>query len=366
MSDSIIAGAGMPLQPLAAGSANALFQRAEKAFQADRLEEAAAIYRQLYAANVSRGVMLWRLGAIANAQGAVDRAWELFHQAIALDPKLAAALTPPDYPHHGLVCRPHYDAEPVPLCPVCGGRDQKPMMVVGLLEWSAYHPSFSPVRRWVQCSLCGHGFANPRPAGAALQEAFRDPPPKHLLAWQYGNLTIYSDIVHRLWERHPGGDWLDVGVANGGLAGVAMDFGYRVTGLDVHPAYAEHVRRLGVEFLLGDICAYDFRGRRFDIISLGDVIEHVAEPKKAIAGVASVLKPGGLIWLSTPNYEGVWTRALKEKDGMWKEGEHLHFFCLRSLNRLLNDHGLKTVDYSLSKRYIGCAEVIIERVESSA
>jgi SAM-dependent methyltransferase len=357
MSGPLIVGAGMSSQP----SMSELFQQAERAYQAGRYDEAVPIYRQLYASQFGPGVMSWRLAAIANAQGSLDQAWELYHQAVRIDAKLAASITPAEFPHHDLVCKPHYDEESVPLCPVCGGSDQKPMMVVCYLEWSVYHPSFSPVRRWVQCQACGHGFANPRPVKSAIEEAFRDPPPAHLLTWQYGTLTTYSDIVNRLWQRRPSGDWLDVGVASGGFAAVAMDFGCRATGLDFHPGYADHVRRLGVEFLLGDIAEYDFRGRRFDVVSMGDVIEHVADPKKVIAGVASILKPGGLIWLSTPNYEGVWTRAMREKDGMWKEGEHLHFFCLRSLNRLLRDHRLKAVDYHLSKRFTGCAELTIER-----
>src|SRR5262249_51874430 len=159
----------------------------------------------------------------------------------------------------------------------------------------------------------------------------------------------------------PGGDFLDVGVGNGGLAGVAMDYGYRVCGLDVHPAYAEHVRRLGAEFLLGDVSTYDFGDRRFDGIALGDVIEHLAEPRVVMTKVAALLKPDGMIWLSTPNYEGVWTRALREKDAMWMEGEHLQLFCLRSLARLVQDQGFAIVDYRLSKRFVGCAEVMVRR-----
>ena len=358
MSSSEIVGAS-PSAP--APDVKELFKRAESAFRAGDYATADALYRQLYANQVSPGLMLWRLAAIANSRGELDQAWGLYHQAVAVDPKLATAVTPADFPHHNLVCRPHYDTEEVPLCPVCGSPDQQPLMVVGYLDWSLCHAAFPPVRRWVRCEACAHAFANPRPSAAALQEAYRELPPKQFLTWQYVQLTLYSDIVHRLWEQRPGGDWLDVGVASGGLAGVAMDFGYRVAGLDINPIYADSVRRVGVEFLLGDITTYDFGGRQFDIVSLGDVIEHVADPKFVIARVMRLVKPGGLIWLSTPNYEGVWTRALRDKDGMWKECEHLQFFCLRSLRRLLEDQGWRISDYNLSKRYVGCAEIVAQR-----
>jgi 2-polyprenyl-3-methyl-5-hydroxy-6-metoxy-1,4-benzoquinol methylase len=355
-----------------------LFQRAEKAWQAGNHTEAATLYRPLLHAGFQPGLILHRLATIANAQGDFAGAWELHLQAIAVDPALAAKLTAPDSPHHGVLCRQEYDLENVPACPVCGSTEQAPMMVVNCLAFNHYHPSIHPIRRWVKCAACGHGFANPRPTAAALHQAFQDPPPPHLLPWTYDRLTLWSDIVHDLWSRHRhqlghglqtmpqlgGGDgaqFLDVGTANGALAGVALDFGYRVYAIDIHPGYAEHVRRLGVEFVLGDVSTYDFGSRRFDIIALGDIIEHLADPRGALAKVASLLKPDGLIWLSTPNHEGVWTRALRDRDAMWLEGEHLQYFSLRSLARLCHDQGLRLVDYRLSKRFIGCAEVIAQR-----
>jgi 2-polyprenyl-3-methyl-5-hydroxy-6-metoxy-1,4-benzoquinol methylase len=170
-----------------------------------------------------------------------------------------------------------------------------------------------------------------------------------------------SDIVHQLWERRPGGDLLDVGVGGGALAGLAVDYGYRVCGLDLHVGYAERLRHLGVEFLVGDICTYDFAGRQFDVIVLGDVIEHIAEPRRALARVAALLRPAGLLWLSTPDYEGVWTRMLGDADPMWLEGEHMQFFCQRSLRWLLAEQNMAVVDYRLSKRFKGCMEVVVER-----
>src|SRR5262249_49286570 len=206
-----------------------------------------------------------------------------------------------------------------------------------------------------------HGFANPRPTAAAYQKAFEDPPPAHLVKLDYGQIVTYSTILRRLQPRRAGDAFLDVGAGNGALAGVAVDFGYRVTALDVHPWYDTSVRRFGAEFLLGDVSTYDFAGRRFDVIAMGDVIEHVAEPHRVLSNLLPALAPGGLIWLSTPNYEGAWTRCLREQDSMWMEGEHLQFFSLRSLRRLLADHGLRITDFWHSNRYVGCVEAVIAR-----
>jgi tetratricopeptide (TPR) repeat protein/2-polyprenyl-3-methyl-5-hydroxy-6-metoxy-1,4-benzoquinol methylase len=346
--------------------ARELFNRAEKAYQTGNLQEATPLYRSLLHAGFQPGVMLHRLALVSNVQGDFGAAWELHLQALAVDAALAAKITPPEAPHHHIICRTSYALEEVPQCPVCGSTEQAAMMVVNCLPFNHYHPSIHPIRRWVRCQACGHGFANPRPTAAALQEAYQDPPPTHLMSWSYDRLTTWSDIVHELWLRHPGGDFLDVGTGAGGLAGVAMDYGYRACGLDVHPAYADHVRRLAVQFIQGDLATLDFGARQFDVIALGDVLEHLADPRAALAKVAALLKRSGLIWLSTPNYEGVWTRSLRDKDAMWMEGEHLQFFSLRSLTRLVNDQRMTIVDYRLSKRFVGCAEVILIKAGESS
>ena len=338
-----------------------LLQQAERALQANNYAEAETAYRRLLDANLSSGYVLYRLGLLVNARGDYEAAWELHRRAVVVEPTLSKLITPPKAPHHGVTIRPSYDVENVTACPVCTGREQRPMMVVNLLPFASYHPDFDPVRRWVCCPQCGHGFANPRPTNAALHRAYRDPAPAHLKQWSYERLVLWSDIVHELWLRRPGGDFLDVGTANGALAGVSIDFGFRAWGLDIHPGYAESVRRLGIDFHQGDFTTYDFGDQRFDVIALGDVIEHLPDPHAAVTQAERLLRPGGIIWLSTPNHEGVWTRALREKDAMWLEGEHLHFFSLRSLRRLLEMHGLAVVDYRLSRRFVGCAEIVAER-----
>jgi 2-polyprenyl-3-methyl-5-hydroxy-6-metoxy-1,4-benzoquinol methylase len=349
--------AALPAPPRNAREAEERFRQAEKAFNEGRHDEAAFLYRQLLEARVTPGVMLFRLGMISNSKKDHAGAWDLRQRAVALDPQLPSRITPPSFAHRQTTLRAQYDTEEVANCPVCGSQEQHPLAVVSLLLAPVYHPAFHPVRRWVRCPECGHGFANPRPAPPALEDALRDPPPPHLIVWDYQKVLLAGETAEALWERRPGGDFLDVGVAEGALAGVAQDFGYRVCGLDVHPGYAESVRRLRVEFVLGDVAEHDFGQRLFDVIALGDVIEHCAEPRRVLARVVSWLRPGGLLWISTPDREGVWARALGDSDPMWLESEHLQYFSRRSLNRLLGEQGLLPTTFRLSKRYKGSIEL---------
>ena len=344
--------------PMTGVVANELFRRAEAAAAEGQYEEAGEHYERLLLAGVEPGLMLYRLGVIANARGLYDEAWEYHNEAIRQNPGLAARISPEGAKHHDLVCRGPYDQEEPTSCPICGHTGCEPMQVINCLAWPTYHPALAPVRRWMRCDDCGHGFVSPRPTQAALSRLYEDTPPDTLLAVDYFHLSRYSDIVHRFWELMPGGDLLDIGSAQCYMCAVAMDFGYNAVAMDLVPLYAEYARRAGCDFIQGDVATYDFADRQFDIVTAGDIIEHVLDPVAVVRRMAALLKPSGLLWLSTPNHEGAWTRLARDKDPMWAESEHVQFFSLRSLKRLLADCGLTVVDYRMSQNWMGCGQVL--------
>jgi tetratricopeptide (TPR) repeat protein/SAM-dependent methyltransferase len=351
-----------PAQPLrTAAEAEECFQRAEKAFKAERYDEAAVLYRQLLEARVTPGLMLFRLGMIADQKQDYASAWDLHGEAIRVDPALPAKVTPRDSVHHHTVLRPQYAVEEVPHCPVCGSDGQKPLRVLSCLLSATYQAALHPVRRWVKCLECGHAFANPRPAAAAREEAAQAPPPADPHAWDHEQVTADADIIHTVWERHSGRDLLVVAVGHGRLAGVAQDFGYRVWGLDRHPASRAAAERLGITFGLGELANLDFGNRRFDVITLGGVLDREPAPRALMTRAVALLKPGGLIWLSTADHEGTWARVQGERDSAWGEGDRVQYFGRRSLACLLEGQGLRVSDYRFSKRRPGCVEVIAER-----
>ncbi|MEH3106491.1 MAG: bifunctional 2-polyprenyl-6-hydroxyphenol methylase/3-demethylubiquinol 3-O-methyltransferase UbiG [Sphingomonas fennica] len=136
-----------------------------------------------------------------------------------------------------------------------------------------------------------------------------------------------SAMLHRLnpvrlrWLRervdaHWGGDprarrplagrrALDVGCGAGLLAEPLARMGAAVTGLDAAPeniaAAAVHAagQGLAIDYRTGGIEAV--AGETFDLVVSMEVVEHVADPRTFVAGLAAALAPGGLLLLSTPN-----------------------------------------------------------------
>ncbi len=352
---ALVAEATTPLDP-------AQLETAEAAWQSGRFVEAERRFRALADRPSLRGLALYRLATIANHRGEFAEAWNLHRQALAADPRLAAKITPTEFRHHGVVVRPVFDVEPGGPCRVCGSAEAEPIAAVNGLALNSYHAAIDPVRRWVRCRVCGHGYADPRPGPSALGEAYAEPPPDHLRQWTYEQMIAWDEIVRGLASHGAGPGWLDAGAGSCGLSAVAREHGYRPTALDLNPAQAEWAARLGIEFLRGDLGEIDLGGRMFDLIALGDVIEHLPEPAAALRRLAGSLAAGGLLWISTPNRQGAWARALGDRDPMWLETEHLHYFTKASLDRLLADLGFAAIDFRLSRRYRGCMELTARRV----
>jgi len=98
---------------------------------------------------------------------------------------------------------------------------------------------------------------------------------------------------------------LDVGCGGGFLANYLAASGHRVTGLDASPealtVAQHHDASRSVQYVEGDALALPFPDASFDVVCAMDFLEHVAEPERAIAEAARVLRPSGLFFFHTFN-----------------------------------------------------------------
>jgi len=99
---------------------------------------------------------------------------------------------------------------------------------------------------------------------------------------------------------------LDVGCGTGyGTAAMAAAGAAHCTGVDVDAdAVAQAGKRFGaanVAFARGDATSLPFEDASFDLVTCFEVIEHVGEQRAVIAELARVLRPGGMMLISSPN-----------------------------------------------------------------
>lgn len=95
-----------------------------------------------------------------------------------------------------------------------------------------------------------------------------------------------------------------------------------------------------------------FKKKKFDIITLNKVIEHVKDPEKFILTAMENLRKNGYIYLEVP--DGV--SAFKSKEGKNREEfflDHLHVFSAKSLYNLIIKCGLKVISIKSIKEKSG-------------
>lgn len=158
-------------------------------------------------------------------------------------------------------------------------------------------------------------------------------------------------------DRKPlaGKQVLDVGCGAGLLTEPLTRLGANVTGIDAAienvQAARAHAEAMGlsIAYRSGEVGALLLDDARFDLITSMEVIEHVADPAVFIAALASLLKPGGLLVISTPNRTPQSRLAmitLGEGLGRIPKGTHdwNRFVTPDELEKLLSAHGLEIID----------------------
>jgi SAM-dependent methyltransferase len=104
-------------------------------------------------------------------------------------------------------------------------------------------------------------------------------------------------------------------------------------------ALAAANRVQGIVWEVGDIQAIAHRAKSFDTVISCETIEHVPSPRYAVAELARVLKPGGRLLLTTPNYlgtMGLYRAYLRVRGRRFTEvGQPINNFMLLPATRLL-------------------------------
>ena len=142
-----------------------------------------------------------------------------------------------------------------------------------------------------------------------------------------------------------GGALLDVGANYGHFLHQAQD---RFDAVGIEPSatiVAWGREHLGVRLEQGSIETDNlaFIGH-FDAITLFDVIEHLPDPRAALARCRRYLKPGGRLFITTPDTGALAARLLGTHWYYIDVVEHISLFSAANLTRLLGESGFRVID----------------------
>jgi 2-polyprenyl-3-methyl-5-hydroxy-6-metoxy-1,4-benzoquinol methylase len=132
---------------------------------------------------------------------------------------------------------------------------------------------------------------------------------------------------------------LEIGCGNGDLLRKLQKLGWDATGVEWDETAANISRTTGLTILSGDFRTIHFT-RRYRLIVLNHVFEHVDSPTSVLNKLLPILEPGGRIVLVVPNPESLAGRALGNLWMHWDAPRHLVLVSARGFNSLALANGL--------------------------
>lgn len=157
-------------------------------------------------------------------------------------------------------------------------------------------------------------------------------------------------ILNKLKKLKKKGRILDIGCATGFLLDEAKVAGWEAHGVELSRWCVDYARdRLGMDIFCGSLKKAGFKDSFFDAVVLKDVIEHLSDPKETLLEIRRILKPDGIVCISTPDIDSLMSKMLKAR--WWGINQaHLFYFTKKTLSKLLVSAGFSPLKFTRHPR----------------
>lgn len=188
-----------------------------------------------------------------------------------------------------------------------------------------------------ECQGCGFRFVDTSAPGYPrdAQYTFDEP--------QIGSIRPDLPHIQRrvrdiLRYARPGGRALDIGCGKGEVALALHEKGFECAGVDMKAGLIAHLKAHFPQVAWRCAPTADLAAMpgRYDMLTLYHVLEHISDPKAALAGVKALANPGALVVIEVPNVGGLEAR-LKCRRWHYYKLDHVNYFRESDLRRLAAD-----------------------------
>jgi SAM-dependent methyltransferase len=202
-----------------------------------------------------------------------------------------------------------------------------------------------------ECSTCGSGYVPEPPI--AFRDYYQGYDPTLVADLPAVLVRRYSAMLERLEGWVPRRALLEVGCGNGHFLTVARERGWEVSGIELSRPHVDRARAMGLDVRYGDLAGDQlFADRSFGAAVMIEVIEHVPEPRTLLAGCHSRLDPGGVLFLTTPNYGSLTRRLLGHRWSVLSH-EHVALASSEGLRLALRDTGYEPLRLRSKNLFVG-------------
>jgi SAM-dependent methyltransferase len=170
--------------------------------------------------------------------------------------------------------------------------------------------------------------------------------PTSSLEWHRSESDFYRRIYQKGLEMikplSKGVDMLDIGCSSGYFLSIASEHGFSSNGIEPNAQESDYASNNGINILGSTISDLD-ECKKFDVITLWDVLEHIRQPVNYLQRLQRHLALNGLIFVQVPSSDSLAARIMRGACNMFDGIEHLTLFSARSLDIAFQNAGYRRI-----------------------
>ena len=153
----------------------------------------------------------------------------------------------------------------------------------------------------------------------------------------------YHELLDRFEEYRSTNKLLDVGCGNGLFLQEARNRGWEVYGTEFSDDAVSFCKQHGIEMKQGPLKVSDYELGSFDVLTSFEVLEHINNPRAESSAFHSLLRKGGLLYVTTPNFNCLERYVNGADYDLIEYPEHLCYYTKKTMDMLFKSAGFRAV-----------------------
>ena len=155
-------------------------------------------------------------------------------------------------------------------------------------------------------------------------------------------------LLSMIRNFQPRGKYLEIGCAGGAMLAEARNGGFDTVGVELSSQMAEWGRKhLHLDIREGKVETQNFPDNSFNVVFLGDVIEHLPNPRAVLEEIRRILPPEGIVALAYPMELNSLVPRMRRAFHLRRQSPHkpyhLFYYTTRTMRLLLERCGFQVV-----------------------